>query len=77
MSHDLVCSASGCRAAASWSLQWNNPRIHEPQRRKVWLACDEHKDSLAQFLGKRSFLKDIEPLSASSAETGAGSAADR
>ena len=72
MNDDLVCSASGCRSAASWSLQWNNPRIHEPERRKVWLACDEHKDSLAQFLGKRSFLKDIEPLS----ESTAGSAAD-
>ena len=55
------CSARSCRAAATWQLLWNNPRIHTPDRRKVWLACEEHKGSLSDFLGARGFLKDTVP----------------
>jgi hypothetical protein len=57
-----VCSAKGCRAAAVWVLAWNNPKLHAPERRKTWLACDEHKDHLAQFLDLRGFLKDVVTL---------------
>ena len=57
-----VCSRRGCRAAARWSLVWNNPRVHTPERRKTWLACDEHREHLADFLGQRGFLKDVEPF---------------
>lgn len=53
-----VCSAKGCRAAAEWVLAWNNPKIHEPDRRKTWLACTDHRDALAAFLSARGFLKD-------------------
>lgn len=42
-----VCSRRGCRAAARWSLVWNNPRVHTPERRKTWLACDEHREHLS------------------------------
>ncbi len=59
MAPELTCSARGCRAAATWQLLWNNPRLHTPERRKTWLACDEHRDSLAEFLRARSFLKDV------------------
>ena len=54
-----ICSAKGCQAAAVWELQWNNPKLHTPDRRKVWLACDEHRTSLSDFLGARGFLKDV------------------
>ena len=54
-----VCSAKGCQADAAWDLQWNNPKIHTPERRKSWLACDEHRTSLSDFLGARGFLKDV------------------
>jgi hypothetical protein len=54
-----VCSAKGCRAAAEWVLAWNNPKLHTPERRKTWLACEEHREYLSQFLGIRGFLKDI------------------
>ena len=57
-----TCSSRGCRAAAAWELRWNNPRLHEPERRKVWLACDEHKESLGDFLAARSFLREVVPL---------------
>jgi len=57
-----TCSARGCGRPASWQLLWNNPRIHTPQRRKVWLACDEHKAHLSDFLDRRSFLREVEPL---------------
>ena len=58
---DLVCSARGCRAAAAWALRWNNPRLHPPERRKTWLACEEHRDSLSDFLRARSFLREVVP----------------
>lgn len=58
----LVCSAKGCQAPASWTLLWNNPKLHTPDRRKQWLACDEHRESLGAFLGARGFLKETQPL---------------
>jgi len=54
-----VCSAKGCQVDAVWDLQWNNPKIHTPERRKSWLACDEHLASLSDFLGARGFLRDV------------------
>ena len=54
-----VCSAKGCGQPATWALRWNNPKIHTPERRKTWLACEEHREHLSQFLGVRGFLKDV------------------
>ena len=39
-----------------WVLLWNNPKLHTPDRRKSWLACDEHRTTLGDFLAARSFL---------------------
>lgn len=60
-SEPAICSAKGCQATAAWELLWNNPKLHTPDRRKIWLACDDHRESLSTFLGKRGFLKDVEP----------------
>ncbi|MFD3487772.1 hypothetical protein [Streptomyces sp. NPDC058665] len=57
-----VCSAKGCRASAVWVLAWNNPKLHTPERRKTWLACEEHREHLSSFLGVRGFLKDVVTL---------------
>ncbi|GAB3868034.1 hypothetical protein GCM10028801_43320 [Nocardioides maradonensis] len=56
-----VCSAKGCREPAVWQLQWNNPKLHEPDRRKTWLACEAHRETLESFLGARGFLKEVVP----------------
>ncbi|MGO1885671.1 MAG: hypothetical protein ACTH3G_09965 [Citricoccus sp.] len=56
------CSRKGCRSGAAWRLEWNNPRIHTPERRKTWLACPEHRDWLADYLRSRGLLKDVLPL---------------
>lgn len=56
-----VCSAKGCRAQARWALLWNNPRLHSPERRKTWLACDEHRGSLCEHLAARAFLREVVP----------------
>jgi len=56
------CSAKGCHAPAVWALRWNNPKLHEPDRRKTWLACDAHRASLSEFLGARGFLREVTPL---------------
>jgi hypothetical protein len=58
------CSARGCQQAAVWALRWNNPKLHTPERRKTWVACDEHREHLAGFLDLRGFLREIEPLDA-------------
>ncbi|MFC7241142.1 acetone carboxylase [Catellatospora aurea] len=58
----LICSRKGCRAAALWDLRWNNPKLHDPERRKSWLACDEHRQTLADFLSARGFLRETLPL---------------
>lgn len=63
-----VCSAKGCQADAVWDLQWNNPKIHTPSRRKHWLACTEHRDSLSAFLAARGLLRDVFLLPQGSAE---------
>ena len=60
---ELRCSARGCRDGAAWGLLWNNPRLHTPERRKVWLACDAHREHLEAFLGARSFLRGTVPVS--------------
>lgn len=62
MRRQLPCSAQGCRADAVWSLKWNNPRLHSPERRKVWPVCAEHRQTLGDFLTVRGFLRDIRPL---------------
>ena len=54
-----ICSSKGCQDAARWALRWNNPRLHTPDRRKVWLACDAHRASLSNFLGARGFLREV------------------
>lgn len=59
---ELGCSARGCRAEASWGVLWNNPRLHTPERRKVWLACDEHRAHLEEYLGVRAFWKQTVPV---------------
>lgn len=59
---DLVCSARGCRAPADTALRWNNPRLHSPERRKTWLACPEHRDTLEAFLAARGFVREILPI---------------
>ncbi|GAA0369878.1 hypothetical protein GCM10010151_69730 [Actinoallomurus spadix] len=58
----LQCSAKGCHADARWALRWNNPKIHDADRRKIWLACDDHKEHLSTFLGRRGFLRDTIPV---------------
>ena len=60
-----ICSSRGCRAPAVWALRWNNPRLHDPERRKTWLACPEHRGTLGDFLNARGFLREVAPLSES------------
>jgi predicted Fe-S protein YdhL (DUF1289 family) len=62
-SEELRCSAKGCSRTAAVALRWNNPKLHPSERRKTWLACDEHQTSLSQFLGARGFLRETEPVS--------------
>jgi len=62
-----LCSRKGCRAGAQWQLLWNNPRIHTPERRKVWLSCSEHREWLEEYLQTRGLWKETQPFSPSEA----------
>lgn len=54
--HEIAkCSRKGCQVTGCWQVIWNNPKVHTPDRRKIWLACDEHRTYLEQFLASRSF----------------------
>ncbi|MBT1001834.1 hypothetical protein KIH31_04390 [Paenarthrobacter sp. DKR-5] len=57
-----MCSRKACREAASWKLLWNNPKIHTPERRKTWLACDEHVAWLQDYLQTRNLWRETLPL---------------
>jgi hypothetical protein len=66
---ELVCSARRCGAPAQWGVLWNNPRLHTPDRRKVWLACADHRDQLSEYLQLRGFLQSVVPVSQLVAES--------
>lgn len=50
-----TCSRAGCTNLATAKVNWRNPRIHSPDRVKVWLACDDHREYLHDYLHSRSF----------------------
>jgi hypothetical protein len=57
-----ICSAKACTRPALHQLVWNNPRVHTPEREKIWLACADHRDSLAAHLDVRGFLRRVDPF---------------
>ena len=59
---EVVCSAKGCRQPAGAVLVWNNPRLHTPGREKTWVACEEHREHLSQYLAVRGFLRRVDAL---------------
>lgn len=58
----LECSRAGCRDRADWAILWRNPKIHAEDRRKTWLACEEHLEYLREFLAARSFPLAVVPV---------------
>ncbi|PJJ63201.1 hypothetical protein [Compostimonas suwonensis] len=65
----FTCSRAGCREAALWRIEWRNPRIHEEGRTKTWLACDEHRGFLEDFLSARDFPLTVSALDAAAVPT--------
>jgi hypothetical protein len=49
------CSRTACVQLPAWQIVWRNPKIHAPDREKVWLSCDEHKGFFEGYLGQRGF----------------------
>lgn len=66
--HEFTCSRAGCGDPATWQIHWRNPKIHPEDRRKVWLACDEHIDFLRDFLAARSFPLNVTPVESADSE---------
>lgn len=69
--NDIECSRAGCRASARWRVIWRNPRIHSADRRKIWVACDDHVAYLREFVAARDFPVSVEPLTVETSEAGA------
>jgi len=59
------CSRAGCREPAAWNVNWRNPKLHSPDRVKVWLACPEHREFLETYLSSRGFPVIVTPLGTS------------
>lgn len=59
----FTCSRAGCAERAEVAIHWRNPKIHGPERRKTWLACDAHRETLRDFLAARDFPLTVEPIS--------------
>ncbi len=60
--HQYACSRAGCELAAAWAILWRNPKIHPDDRRKTWLACEEHLAYLREFLAARSFPLEVRAI---------------
>jgi hypothetical protein len=65
----VTCSRAGCRETATWRVEWRNPKIHSPDRRKIWVACDEHRDFLHDYLAARDFPVTVARLDAVARES--------
>lgn len=65
---ERICSRAGCRAGALWQIVWRNPRIHGPERRKIWTACAEHVDYLRDYLAARDFPVEVVAFKAADQE---------
>ncbi|ANS77672.1 hypothetical protein SGUI_0276 [Serinicoccus hydrothermalis] len=40
-------------------MVWRNPKLHTEGRRKVWLACEDHREHLRDFVQLRGFLLEV------------------
>ncbi|MFC3299139.1 Uncharacterised protein [Arthrobacter agilis] len=67
-----ICSRKGCRAGAAWRLLWNNPRIHTPDRRKVWASCPDHVEWFEEYLRDRGLWKETRPLTDENSDENTG-----
>lgn len=61
---DPVCSRAGCNEAATFTVNWRNPKIHSADRVKIWHACDDHVEFLRDYLSARDFPVLVAPLGA-------------
>ena len=63
-----MCSAKACRQPATHAVVWNNPKLHTPDREKIWHACDLHVEHLSQFVQIRGFLIRVDSLAEAAQE---------
>lgn len=59
MTDEFECSRAACRRVGTHHIVWRNPRIHSEERRKIWLACDDHVGFLSEYLRAREFPVEV------------------
>ena len=52
----------GLPADGRISAALEQPEVHTPERRKIWLACSEHVGWLENYLREREFWKQTLPF---------------
>lgn len=62
----IRCSRTGCLEAPDYRVLWRNPKIHAPDRHKVWLSCAAHRDYFQGYLLQRGFPVAIEDMDTAS-----------
>ncbi len=55
---DKICSARLCDNKAKYAIVWSNPSIHL-NRQKIWLACEQHREFLSNYIAIRNFPYEI------------------
>lgn len=58
----FTCSRARCSERAESAILWRNPKIHDEDRRKTWLACPEHLEVLRDFLSTRGFPLEVRTI---------------
>jgi hypothetical protein len=58
----IECSRASCREKPFWQVIWRNPKIHAADRKKIWLACDEHRVYFESYLSQKGFPVGSIPL---------------
>lgn len=66
------CSRSGCRNEPDYNVNWRNPKLHSPDRVKVWLTCSEHRQFFLDYFENRGFPVSTSPFGVAVANVEAG-----
>ena len=58
---DGICAARECSRPATLQITWTNPKIPWSDS-KTWLACENHREELSDYMRYRGFPFTVTPL---------------
>jgi hypothetical protein len=45
-----------------YNINWRNPKLHAPDRVKVWVSCEEHRTFFLDYFLNRGFPVSVTPF---------------